>query len=358
MTKQWLQRNAGWLVLVVVLLLLAAWIATGEPPAPESPVGERSGVVRVALETSQAELIEQRVTVQGQVEPDQIVSVRAKTGGEVVEVPVEEGAVVEPGALIARLDLDDREARLRQARAELQRAESDYAAAVRLARDGFQAQSQVDRASADLEAARASVAAIELDIRHTRITAPIAGVLNTQIARVGDYVAPGEPVVEIVENNPLRAVVHIPQHRIVDIHEDQTARVTFLDGQQREGRISYLAVNADPVTRTFVARVRIDNPERSLPAGTSVTVEIPIAQVLAHAMSPALISQDESGELGVKVAVETADGLRVRFVPVQPVRADASRIWVTGLPDEVRVISLGQGFVRDGDLIEVSEVGS
>ncbi len=358
MTRRWLRRNAGWLLMVAVVGLLAAWIATGEPPPPEPSVVERSDTVRVALETSRAEPIERLVTAQGEIEPEQVVTVRAKTGGEVIETPVDEGGVVEPGALIARLGLDDREARLSQARAELQRAQSNYAAASRLAQGGFQAQLQVERARAELEAARASVAAIELDIRHTRITAPIAGVLNTQIARTGDYIATGEPVAEIVENDPLRAVVSIPQHRVSDVREGQSARVTFLDGEQREGRVSYLSVTADPATRTFTARVRVDNPERSLPAGTSVTVEIPVERVQAHGISPALISQDEDGRLGVKVAVEGDDGLRARFVPVEPVRASASRIWVTGLPEEVRLISLGQGFVRDGDRIEVGEGGS
>ncbi|MFI9655183.1 efflux RND transporter periplasmic adaptor subunit [Guyparkeria sp. GHLCS8-2] len=358
MMRRWLRRNAGWLLMVAVVGLLAAWIATGEPPPPEPSVVERSDTVRVALETSRAEPIERLVTVQGEIEPDQIVTVRAKTGGEVIETPVDEGDVVEAGTLIARLGLDDREARLSEARAELQRAQSNYAAASRLAQGGFQAQLQVERARAELEAARASVAAIELDIRHTRITAPIAGVLNKQIARTGDYVATGEPVAEIVENDPLRAVVSIPQHRVGDVREGQSARVTFLDGEQREGRVSYLSVTADPATRTFTARVRLDNPERSLPAGTSVTVEIPVERVQAHGISPALISQDEDGRLGVKVAVEGDEGLRARFVPVEPVRADASRIWVTGLPEEVRLIALGQGFVRDGDRIEVGEGGS
>ncbi|MCL7744471.1 efflux RND transporter periplasmic adaptor subunit [Guyparkeria hydrothermalis] len=358
MTREWLRGNAGWLVVIAVIGLLALWIATGESPVPESSVAERSDSVRVALKTSRAESIERLVTIQGEIEPDQIVTVRAKTGGEVIETPVDEGAVVDAGTLIAQLDLDDREARLREARAELQRAQSDYAAASRLAQGGYQAQQQVERARAELEAARASVAEIELDIRHTRITAPIAGVLNTQIARKGDYLAVGEPVAEIVENDPLRAVVSIPQQRIDAIHEGLPARVIFLDGTQREGRVSYLSVTADPATRTFSARVRVDNPERSLPAGTSVTVEIPVEQVAAHGISPALISQDEDGRLGVKVAIESEGGLRARFVPVEPVRADARRIWVTGLPETVRLIALGQGFVRDGDRIEVGEVGS
>lgn len=400
--KQWISQNRGWLGIALVALALVVWVLTGERSAGEATPPQRSATVKVALTTSRAQEIQRVVTVQGHVEPEQTVQVRAKTGGEVVEAPVEEGAAVTRGALIARLDLDDREARLTEARAALRRAEGDFRAAEQMADRGFQAQLEAERARADLEAARARLAAIELDIEHTSVRAPIDGVLNVQIARQGDYVTDGDPVAEIVQNDPLRAVVQIPQHRVGEVVEGQLARVTFLDGEVREGRVRYVSAKADQQTRTFLARVRVDNPDRDLPAGISVTVEIPVETVRAHPISPALISQDEHGALGVKIAetVQAANtapaigadreseantdeevaekaqnivrgqtenglssgssgsGLRARFVPVVPVRAEASRVWVTGLPDEARLITRGQGFVRDGDRIEVGGDGA
>ncbi|MCL7750420.1 efflux RND transporter periplasmic adaptor subunit [Guyparkeria hydrothermalis] len=352
--RSWLSRNVGRLVLLLLALLLFGWVLSGDDNGGEVDTPERSTTVKVGLTGSHAESVERVLQLQGQAEPEQVVRVRAKTGGEVAETPVEEGAVVEADQLLARLTLDDRPARLSEAKAAERRAQGDYDAASRLADQGFQARLAAERARAELEAARARVAAIELDIEHTAIPTPIAGVLNRQIARVGDVVAAGEPVAEIVENNPLRAVVRIPQHRIHEVEEGQAARVTFLDGQVREGTVRYVSTVAEDETRTFRARVEVANPDRNLPSGTSVTVEIPVEEVRAHAISPALISQSESGELGVKIAVDgAADELEARFVPVTPIRADAEQVWVTGLDDTVRLISLGQGFVRDGDVIEV-----
>lgn len=355
MMKQWLSRNAGRLGIILVALLLFVWVTTGDPGLEEDSARKPPDAVMVGLTDSRAEPVERVVKLQGHVEPEQIVWVRAKTGGDVVETPVAEGAVVEPGDLIARLAMDDRAARLREAKAAEREAQGDYDAAARMADQGFQARLVAQRALADLESARARVASIELDIDRTSIKAPIAGVLNRQITRQGDVVSAGEPVAEIVENNPLRAVVHIPQHREHEVAEGQIARVTFLDGQVRTGRVQYVSATADDETRTFIARVRVDNPDRDLPAGTSVTVEVPVEEVRAHAVSPALISQNEQGELGVKVAEADAAGeLHARFVPVSLIRASAERIWVTGLPEQVRLITLGQGFVRDGDPVEES----
>ena len=353
MNQQWMSRNAGRLGIFVVALLLFVWVITGDSDPDDDVVAKRSGVVTVGLTDSRAEPVERLVRVQGHVEPEQVVRVRAKTDGEVVETPVEEGARVEAGDLIVRLSMDDRQTRLREAKAAERRAQGDYDAAERLADQGFQARLAAEHARAELEAARARVAAIELDIDRTGIKAPIGGVLNHQIARRGDVVAAGEPVAEIVDNDPLRAVVQVPQHRVHEVAEGQVARVIFLDGETRTGAVQYVSALADADTRTFLARVRVANPDRDLPAGTSVTVEIPVATVHAHSISPALISQNEQGDLGVKVAeLDDAGKTRARFVPVSPVRANAERIWVTGLPETVRLISLGQGFVRDGDAVE------
>ncbi len=352
--KEWMERYAAWLGIALAAALLVGWMATGESPQPASETVERQETVRVGLTDSRAESIERVLTLQGHAEPEQIVRVRAKTGGEVLETPVEEGAIVAAGDLIARLDMNDRQARLSEARAAEREARGDFEAADRLANQGFQARLQVERARAALEAARARVAAIEIEIEHTRVITPIGGVLNQQIARRGDFVAKGEPIAEIVENNPLRAVVQIPQHRVTEITEGQTARVTFFDDMVREGVVRYVSATADERTRTFLARVRVDNPDRDLPAGTSVTVTVPVEQVRAHGVTPALISQDEDGQLGIKVAEKDDGEWRARFIPVKPVRADARQVWVTGLPDEVRLITLGQGFVRDGDRLDVS----
>lgn len=348
-------RYRGVLFVLGLAVVVALWVSTGENAvAPDDGIKSQTGV-RVAVETRTAESIEQLVVAQGHLEPEQVVLVRAKTGGQIEHTMVEEGQLVTRGKPLSQIELDDRSAQLARARAAREHAQSDYDAVSRLADRGFQEQLQVTRAQADLQAAQAEVESIRLDIEHTTITAPIDGMVNELIARTGDVVSMGDPVVELIENNPLRAEIQIPQHRVASIRPGLEARVELIDGSEHTGTVSYLSSRANPETRTFSARVRVENPERNLPSGTSVTVTIPVATINAHSMSPALITQHpQTGVLGVMLAEEQGGGETIaRFVEVEPVRASAGQVWVVGLPESARLITRGQGFVRDGDVVRV-----
>jgi membrane fusion protein, multidrug efflux system len=348
-----LRKHKNSLTILAVVLLLALWVASGPltRDGPELPAREPPVPMRVAVVESAAQPVERRLTLQGEVEPDQVVTVRAETAGRVVEILVASSEAVRIGQVIARLAMDDREARLRRAEAAVKGRETDYRGAQQLAREGLQAQLRVESALAELEAARADLEAVRLEIAQTRISAPIAGILDRRRAEVGDYVAVGGAVAEVVENNPLRAVVQVPQHRIHQVRPGGSARVAFLDGTLREGQIHYISVRAETATRTFRVEIRVPNPDRTLPSGISTRVEIPIETVLAHRVSPALVSLDDRGRLGVKTVDD--DG-RVAFHVIEPIRADVEGLWVTGLPERARVITVGQGFVNAGDPVRVT----
>ncbi|MBS0001476.1 MAG: efflux RND transporter periplasmic adaptor subunit [Thioalkalivibrio sp.] len=346
-----LQRHRSTLLIAGVALLLVLWIASGvvgrEPPVIEAR--QESPVPTVAVRVSKAEPIRRLVTLQGEVLPDQQVTVRAETEGGLVETPVPLGESVVAGTVIARIAMDDRKARLRRAEAAVQGREADFRAAEELAEKGYQAQLQVDSARAELEAARAELESVRLDIEHTRVKAPIAGVLNHRSAEVGDYLSVGAAVAQIVENNPLKAVVQVPQHSIHRIQPGQMANLEFGNGLVREGTIRHVSARADTQTRTFRVEIEVPNPERILPSGISVQVRIPVEEVMAHRISPALVTLDPDGRLGIKI-LENAD--RVAFHPIDPVRADSDGLWVDELPETVRIITVGQGFVNEGDRVQ------
>ena len=347
-----LQRHLSTLAIAGVALLLVAWIASGvvgrEPPEvearPDPPLPT------VAARVSEAEPVERLVTLQGEVLPQQQVMVRAETEGRVVETPAPLGEFLDADTVLARIGMDDRQARLRRAEAAVSGRESDFRAADELAGEGFQAQLQVESARAELEAARAELESIRLDIERTRVKAPIAGVLNDRAAEVGDYVSIGTAVAEIVENDPLKAVVRVPQHRIRDIHRGQAARVEFGNDLAREGTIRHVSARADTGTRTFRVEIEVPNPGREMPSGISVQVRIPVEEVMAHRISPALTTLDPDGRLGIMI-LEEED--RVAFHPIEPMRADPEGLWITGLPETVRIVTVGQGFVQEGERVRV-----
>jgi len=86
--------------------------------------------------------------------------------------------------------------------------------------------------------------------------------------------------------------------------------------------------------------------------GVTAEVVLPGPEVLAHRVSPAVLSLSTAGTVGVKVV---DDSQRVRFYPVQIVEQSADGLWLLGLPDEIVLITVGQEFVRDGQRVRTVE---
>jgi multidrug efflux system membrane fusion protein len=77
-------------------------------------------------------------------------------------------------------------------------------------------------------------------------------------------------------------------------------------------------------------------------------LSIVIGKEQAHFISPAVLALDDSGTVGVK-SVDLAS--LIAFHPIEFVRTEADGIWVSGLPETVRVVSQGQGFVTAGEMV-------
>ncbi len=333
-----------------IILLAVVWIASGvltrEPPEPiEAP---EWAPMRVLVEHRMAESVEQVLILQGRIEPDLRVMVRVETAGQLERWAVVAGTVVEPGDELAILAMDDREARRRQAIARLRGRQSEFQATQRLVEDQHVPEIDLEVAEAELEAARAELEAIELEIRQTRIRAPIPGVLEQRLAERGEFLSIGDPAAEVISNDPLLAVVQVPQHQIGRVSLGLPARIRLADGRRVEGVVRFVGSVAAPETRTFRVEIEVPNPDRALPSGISARVEIPTDTVLAHRVSPATVSLDQAGRVGVKTV--DADN-RVEFHVIEVVRTEPEGVWVTGPPERMRLITVGQGFVMAGEAV-------
>lgn len=345
--------NATTLVFVGLIALVVLWIGSGmiarEPIT--TPTRPEPRIPTVAASWSDAEEVVRELVLYGDVEPTEVATLRARTDGIVEEV-VSQGTRVETGDVIAQLSSDDREARLARSQAQLASAERDYRAAEQLAERGVGPESEAQARLAQLEAARAELRAIELEIGNTTLRAPISGTVNQVHAETGAYVAMGGEVVEIIDNDPLLAVVHVQQAQIGNVREGMEARVGFIGGNVKNGRVRFVSPIADAATRTFRVEVEISNPDRELPAGLSAEVTIPFQSVPAHRVSAALGRLDEEGRIGLHILDEED---RIQFMPIEIIRARADGVWVTGLPERARIVTISQGTLRPGQQVEVQE---
>lgn len=342
---------AGGITAALALWLLSGTGATGSArdPSVESPRADRPGVTSVRVKTLVAERVTRDVIIYGKTEASRSVTLRAEIDGRVIDVGAPRGSRVTKGDVIVRLDVRDLEARLQQAEALVDQRRIQYEAAKRLKKQNFQSETNVAEALANLEAARAAVKRVEVEIGNSVVTAPFDGVLHTRPVEIGDFLSEGNEIGRIIELDPILVTGDVTQRDLMDLRVGARGIARLITGKQLEGRLRYVASEADGSTRTFRVELQVDNPDGAVVSGTTAELRIPAEELSAHYISPALLSLNGRDEIGVKSVND--DGVVV-FHGVDIVRAGADGVWVSGLPERVRVITVGQGFVREGDRVE------
>lgn len=347
--------RSTWIAAALVFAIIG-WMGSGYlwpsedksiPQSAETPVEP----VAVAIEQSTAEPVTLFFQAEGQAQPDRDTSIRAETSGDVAEVLVMEGEDVDGGAVVARLSATRAEADLRRAQEELARAQREFDNASQLLERGVATADRVSQARATLAAAEASVTTAKEAIESLEIRAPFAGRIESLTLDAGEFVQAGAEVGRIVDNSPLMVAIQVPQQALGRVKSGQTATVTFITGEEREGRVSFVSTAANSETRTFLTRITVSNESGAIPAGISAEIRIPTGEVEAHFVQPSTISLSPEGRLGVKTV---GDDDRVVFHPIKVVRAEIDGLWVTGMPETSRIITVGQGFVSEGEEVASS----
>ncbi|MCP1168536.1 efflux RND transporter periplasmic adaptor subunit [Limimaricola litoreus] len=337
-----------------LVLALLGWMGSGvvlpiQPERTEAPAEEAPRRVAVAVQDSVARAVAQVFVAEGQALAERDTQILAETGGQIAEVPVRRGAEVTAGEAIARFETAQGDADLRRAQEERNRAQREFDNAQTLLERGTSTVDRVAQARSTLAAAEAAVTAAEEALADTVVRAPFDGRIEALEVEQGEFVNAGAQVARIVDNTPLRIEIQIPQQQLSDIEVGQAAQVAFITGETATGEVRFVGRSADAQTRTFTAEIEVPNADGAIPAGISAQVRIATGEQVAHFVSPAILSLGTDGTLGIKTV---DDESRVTFREIEIIRAQTDGIWVGGLPEQARIISVGQGFVNHGELVD------
>lgn len=354
MPKRRFYQWGPWGLAILLLLALVLWMLSGDVKTArderdEIQAGESGERMRVHVRTQTASAYQPSLVMQGQVEPWQYIDISARTEGVVEELRVRQGQRVERGETLLRISMDDRTAAAEQARARVRQLQSELDATDRLRSNNLVSQSEKLRLESELAAARAELRRAELALSYLEPRAPFSGVINRRDVETGNFVRVGDPLLQLVQVERLKVTARAPQKSVSRLREGQAVQVDLLDGRTLQGRVSFVASAADEATRTFMVEVEVDNPERLRIAGGSATLNVSLAEEMALFISPAYLTLDDNGRMGVH-HVDASD--TVQFTPVQLLSATTEGAWVTGLPPELRLITQGSGFVEPGDSVE------
>lgn len=341
------------LLAIGLVLLLLLWLALGDlerfrdtaPPADEAEAVEPP---RVEVAERRAEDHTPRLVVQGQLEAHRELELRARQAGRVAALPVALGSQVERGEVLLEVAGDELPERLEQAEAELTLARAELAGADDLRRRELISNIDYLRLQSDAARAVAEVAALRRQLDETRPVAPFDGVLDRLDVEPGDLLQVGESWGRLVDDTRLIASGWVPQRQAPGLTPGLATEVRLLDGSHLPGELTHVASRADESTRSFRIEVATDNPERRRLAGASASLIVTLPERRVHRLSPALLELDEEGRLAVK---HLDDDDRVRRDRVELVDTVTGEARVAGLPERVRLITLGGGFVAPGDRV-------
>ena len=342
------------LIAAGLAVLAGGWVASGqigtgaEPavaPNPQKTEAPRA-TVRVA------DLIAlpwmESVSITGRTQASRYVEMRAETEGQIVELLAGRGDAVTKDNIIARLRLDDRGAKLSEANAVLRQREIEYGAAQKLHEKGFRSTTNQAKSEAYLDAARAVVKQMEIDIARTKLRAPFDGIMREGHVELGDFVRVGDVAATIVDLDPILAVGSVSERQIGGLQKGGTATVTLIDGSTHTGSIYFIAPVADPQTRTYRVELEIDNSDYRIRDGLTAEINFPLGEARAHLVSPSVLTLNDAGVVGVRT-VDARD--TVRFKPVEILADETQGVWIGGLPAQIRVIVVGQEFVVEGERV-------
>jgi multidrug efflux system membrane fusion protein len=350
------RKHGSWLLSAGIASLVGLWLLSGQFGGSETKADSSASTAptykharsSVRVRTQSAEEILRTIVVNGKTAPARVVQLSAETDGRVEFIGAKRGSNIARGELIVRLDERDRSARLAQAKATVKQREVEYEAREKLKTESYVSEAQLQEAVAALEAARTELTRAQLDLTYMNLRAPFDGALQSRIVEVGDFLKRGDPIATFVDNRTIIVSANLSEFDARYVNVGDTAEARLATGGTVRGRIRYVAPVADAATRTFEVELEVDNSEGQLRAGGTAELRIPAERVLAHRVSPSLLTLDDAGNVGIKIINDEGE---VEFVVADIALSSGDGVWIAGLPATATIITVGQGFVASGSVV-------
>ena len=352
------EKYRSWLYSAGIAILIAGWLLSGQFGNSDHTTDERSAAIakttiapqsKVRVRTQIAEEVTRTIIVNGKTAPARVVELSAETDGRVESIGAKRGANIDRNTVIVRLDERDRSARLAQAEATVRQREVEYEARARLKVESYVSEAQLQEGVALLEAARAELTRARLDLDYMQVRAPFDGALQARAVEIGDFLKVGDPIATFVDNRTIIVSANVSEFDARFVHVGMTAKAILATGEDLHGKIRYVAPVADEATRTFTVELEVDNRDGAIRAGGTAELHIPAESILAHRISPSLLTLDDAGNIGLKIINDSG---KVEFVVADIALSSGDGIWVAGLPETVTIITVGQGFVTTGSVVD------
>jgi RND family efflux transporter MFP subunit len=293
-----------------------------------------------------------------------------RISGKIVERLVDLGDQVSVGQVIARLDDTDLILSENSARAAVQSADTRLA----VARDALaraqalqpkgytpnavvdQRRLEVDAAEAAREAAKAQARQAANATTYAVLKADESGIVTQVRAEAGQVVAAGAPVVLVAASGDMEIALSVPEQDVSQLSMGQTAQLSLWADKdvKARGKISEIAGQADPGSRTYGVRVAIADPPPAMRLGMTATVDLKLGSQAPYMPVPLPALTEIQGRKAVFVVNRATSTVAPRFVETRGATAGALKV-VSGIQPGDIVVTGGVQFLADGMRVRLPE---
>jgi membrane fusion protein (multidrug efflux system) len=304
--------------------------------------------------------IEQVVRLIGQSAAVDGVTLTTKAAGIIAAIEFQNGAEVQAGQVLVRLDSAREEAQVRQAQGERDLVQAELANRLPLLEQGLVRPDEITRLKAGLEAREGGLASARAALSERTVVAPFSGRIGIRRVSVGALVTPGTAIAPLVKEDPVQVEFSVPETAIAGLKPGLVVRATTpaWPGRVFTGAVTAVDPQASETTRSVGAIAIIPNPDRALRPGLALTVELVVQRIADAVRVPegALVRQGDAAF--VWVVADAGKGAVARRVPVQTgVRSPGQVQIVSGVAAGAQVVVEGLQRVRDGAPVRLPEAG-
>jgi multidrug efflux system membrane fusion protein len=338
---------------IVLGMVLATflWMISGVFKYEKIAEEDNSKVANYKSMKSKAILRNKYLTVNGVLQAKDVVEIYAEVEGKVIELPAKEGSDLSKGEAIIVIDSKNKQELLQQAEATLAQRKIDYNAAKTLSANKLASKETLAEKEAQLYNAEANLKAAQLALANCIVKAPFDGYLDHINVDVGDYISSASTTLGVfLDRTYMHAMVAIPQKYIHDLKQVENAEVIFNDNLSALGKVIFIGQVADEKTKTFALKVEIDNNTLYRANGETVTVRLPYQQKMAHKVPMSVLLLSDDGAIIVKTI--NKEGM-VADNQIEFVEEDSDGVWISGLPEECEIITMGGHFLKSGTRIKL-----
>lgn len=250
-------------VLVLVATLgLTAWTLINNKKEVEQKVYKPNADQKVGVRTAIAELrnLSTESGFLGSFSPSREIEIRPQAGGQIIQLPLEEGQTVASGHLLAKLDDEQLRYQIEALQVTLEGYQNDLKRFENLVKGDATPAVNLERTQLSIRSTQAQIKQLRKQIANTTITAPFSGVVTEKLVEKGSVVTVGTPIAKITDISTLKLIVDVPEKAINQFHEGQAISVTteVYPDAHFAGRVTMMGAQGD-AAHNFPVEITVQN---------------------------------------------------------------------------------------------------